>query len=144
MISLLYTPRVPSATLQCPTPVSLSLRLLPTCLGTLLRCLVSCLCQLQLWPILCQFIQGCWSQSKSGRGLGLVWGRFRERHPELSDQSAQHPPRSLHSALQGKVSMLQKACFAFYEPLIRAAMWLAEFLEVNRRDITEWSQLRWR
>lgn len=81
---------------------------------------------------------------KIGEGLRAGLGGFRERHPELSDQSAQHPPRSLHSPLQGKVSMLQKACFAFYEPLIRAAMWLAEFLEVNRRDVKEWSQLRWR
>lgn len=67
-----------------------------------------------------------------------------ERHPGLSEQSAQHPHCNLHSSLQGKGSVLQKACFAFHEPLIRAAMWLAEFLEVNRREAKERSQLRWR
>lgn len=69
---------------------------------------------------------------------------YAERHPGLLDPSVQHPHCSLHSSFQGKGSVFPKACFAFYEPLIRAVMWLAEFLEVNRQEGKERSQLRWR
>lgn len=95
---------------------------------------VSSLCQPQFWPILCQFLQGSWSQSKSGRGvcgLGPVWGIETEARCQISQASTHTAAFILLS--RGWALGFRKPCLAFYEPLIRAAMWLAEFLEVNSK-----------